>query len=141
MLTNVINNFDVDFIVPISKVDENMERAHSVDGILTEKFWVKTKGAVKGYENHLQETDYLVSNMESREEEQEMLEELTMEQILSGSDNFEGLISLFNKYMEINEWTNMQKEEINGFMTFLLFRAQGKIPTGARMMRDFVQNH
>jgi len=35
LLTNVINHFDVDFIIPISKSDINMERAHFRDAILT----------------------------------------------------------------------------------------------------------
>ena len=34
MITNVLNHFDVDFIMPISKIDENMDRAHARDGIL-----------------------------------------------------------------------------------------------------------
>jgi glutamate--cysteine ligase catalytic subunit len=46
MLNNVITNFDIDFIMPISKVDENFERAHSIDGLITEKFWFKTKGSM-----------------------------------------------------------------------------------------------
>lgn len=69
MLTNVINNFDVDFIVPISKVDENMERAHAVDGILTQRFWVKTKGCLpKSGEIEestlLEESDFIQSREE-----------------------------------------------------------------------------
>ena len=28
MIVNIINNFDLDFIMPISLIDENMERAH-----------------------------------------------------------------------------------------------------------------
>ena len=31
MTVNVINHFDVDFIMPISKADENMDRAHIRD--------------------------------------------------------------------------------------------------------------
>ena len=31
LINNVINNFDLDFMMPISKVDENMERAHLRD--------------------------------------------------------------------------------------------------------------
>ncbi len=31
LINNVINNFDLDFLMPISKVDENMERAHLKD--------------------------------------------------------------------------------------------------------------
>jgi len=42
MITNVLNHFDVDFMMPISKIDENMERAHKRDGLLFQKFWWKT---------------------------------------------------------------------------------------------------
>ena len=35
LLVNVINHFDVDFIMPVTKVDENMLRAHKRDAILT----------------------------------------------------------------------------------------------------------
>ena len=28
--------------MPISKIDENMERAHNVDAVLKEKFWFRT---------------------------------------------------------------------------------------------------
>lgn len=31
MINNVINHFDLDFVMPISKIDENMERAHLRD--------------------------------------------------------------------------------------------------------------
>lgn len=34
MITNVLNHFDVDFMMPISKIDENMDRAHKRDGLL-----------------------------------------------------------------------------------------------------------
>jgi glutamate--cysteine ligase catalytic subunit len=34
MLVNVINHFNVDFIMPISKVDENMDRAHLRDAAI-----------------------------------------------------------------------------------------------------------
>lgn len=35
MITNVINSYDVNFIMPITMIDENMERAHKRDGLLT----------------------------------------------------------------------------------------------------------
>jgi glutamate--cysteine ligase catalytic subunit len=34
MINNVVNHFDLDFIMPISKIDENMERAHYKDALL-----------------------------------------------------------------------------------------------------------
>ena len=42
MIANLVNDFDLDFIMPISLVDENMERAHARNGILERKFWFKT---------------------------------------------------------------------------------------------------
>lgn len=46
MLANIINYFDVDFVVPISLVDENFKQAHNMDALVKEKFWWKTN-AVK----------------------------------------------------------------------------------------------
>ena len=42
LIVNVINHFDVNFIIPITLADENMKRAHYRDGILKEKFWFNT---------------------------------------------------------------------------------------------------
>ena len=39
MVVNIINHFNIDFIIPISMADENMERAHKRDAILNQKFW------------------------------------------------------------------------------------------------------
>ena len=41
MLASVISTFDLDFILPISMVDENMKRAHNRNGLLETKFWWK----------------------------------------------------------------------------------------------------
>lgn len=41
MITNIINHFDLDFLMPISKIDENMERAHMRDAASMQKFWFK----------------------------------------------------------------------------------------------------
>lgn len=41
MIANVINAFDLDFVLPVSLVDENMKRAHDRDALLTTKFWWK----------------------------------------------------------------------------------------------------
>ena len=34
MIVNLVNNFDIDYLMPISLIDENMERAHKRDGLL-----------------------------------------------------------------------------------------------------------
>lgn len=42
LITNVINHFNVDFILPVTLADENMKRAHFRDALLNQKFWFKT---------------------------------------------------------------------------------------------------
>jgi len=41
MIANIVNTFDIDFIVPITMVDENMKRAHLRDAASQVKFWWK----------------------------------------------------------------------------------------------------
>ena len=43
MIANVILTFDLDFILPVSLVDENMKRAHDRNGLLRTKFWWKVQ--------------------------------------------------------------------------------------------------
>jgi glutamate--cysteine ligase catalytic subunit len=65
MINNIINHFDLDFIMPISMIDENMERAHLKDAASAQKFWFKTNilptGKCYRY-NILEKSDYLLSN-------------------------------------------------------------------------------
>lgn len=46
MIANILNYYDVDFVLPISLVDDNFDRAHHRDGLVTQKFWWKAN-AVK----------------------------------------------------------------------------------------------
>ena len=41
MIANIINTFDLDFVLPIKLVDQNMKRAHDRDALLRTKFWWK----------------------------------------------------------------------------------------------------
>jgi len=58
MLVNLINDFDLDFIMPISLVDVNMDRAHMKNAVVDQKFWFKTSIFPEG-----PEADYTNSNM------------------------------------------------------------------------------
>jgi glutamate--cysteine ligase catalytic subunit len=42
MLYNILNHFDINFMMPISLIDENMETAHKRDAYFKEKFWFRT---------------------------------------------------------------------------------------------------
>ena len=64
MIANVINAFDLDFILPVSLVDENMKRAHDRDGLLSTKFWWKMPAGPEPSATRLaplRETQFLIS--------------------------------------------------------------------------------
>jgi len=65
MIANLSNEFDLDFIIPISLVDENMKRAHQQDALLETKFWFKTDVLPKSgnfTNSDLQDTEFLQSD-------------------------------------------------------------------------------
>ena len=86
MLVNLVNNFDLDFIIPISKIDENMDRAHKRDGLLNQKFWFKTSN-IRNFnyqKNSFEETNFTQNNVNTNVEEKEEIHELTVYEILMG---------------------------------------------------------
>lgn len=156
LIVNVINNYDVDFIMPISLIDINMERAHKRDGLLTEKFWFKTSNVKdSNYKsNKLAETNFTRSHSDDFETsstdslnietyDKEEYHELYIHEILEGkqSINFKGILPLIEDFMEGKKYNKEQVGEIRVFMAFLVERAKGQIITGAKYMRDFVLSH
>lgn len=41
LLTRVILTYQLNFLIPISRVDENMQRAQKRDAVLNQKFWFR----------------------------------------------------------------------------------------------------
>jgi glutamate--cysteine ligase catalytic subunit len=99
LLTNVINHFDVDFIIPISLSDENMETAHKRDALVNEKFWVRVDG-VSQVSTTLQQSDYLKSGKKATEPR---YEKLYVHEIFKGKHEiqYEGLFELMDKFIEL----------------------------------------
>ena len=62
MIANLVNTFDLDFIVPITMVDENMKRAHHRDGLTQTKFWWKVSESDEICLSDIEKTQFLRSN-------------------------------------------------------------------------------
>jgi glutamate--cysteine ligase catalytic subunit len=158
MIVNIINNFDVDFVMPISKIDENIARAHKVDGLLKEKFWFKTnivpsEGSYRKAD--LKENDYLRSHNLSSDTESssshdsaeiqqsDSFHELYVHEILTGKPEigFKGIYPLIEEFMADKGYKKDEVCQVRTYMQFLLERATGEVKTGARYIRDFVFNH
>lgn len=52
-----------------------------------------------------------------------------------------GLIELCDTFMQNNSWTANQITRTHIYLEFLAARSKGKVPTGARFMRNFVHAH
>ena len=167
MINNVINHFDLDFVMPISKIDENMDRAHLRDAASTQKFWFKINilptGKCYRY-NILEQSDYLFSNKHGQstgdqcpdsvpvitnkdclyeDKNHYVLEELYLWEILAGKPEikFKGIYPLIEEYMADRKYGQAVIEKIRVYLNFLIARAHGQIKTGARVIRDFVMSH
>ena len=100
---------DLNFIIPITKVDENFERAHKMDSIEKEKFYFRIDG-VKNFnkESKLIENKFLShgngipKDYLNEDFNNQGIKELSLEEIICGSekDNFCGLLSLMFDFIK-----------------------------------------
>ena len=158
MLANIINEFDLDIIVPITMVDENMKRAHARDAASQAKFWWKVPRADQAdalpRQNDLTQTQFLLSNSTvtgdkkrnstKQNDEADRYKELYIWQILEGDASVGmpvGIITFCEQYMDMNEWPEDKIAQTMTYLKFLSMRARGTVPTGARFLRDFVLSH
>ena len=137
MIANIINTFDLDFVLPISLVDENMKRAHLRDGLKEIKFWWKipTAEQVKtGFKvSDIDKTQFLRSNQTNSTklgmiQEVSRYKELYIWQILEGDASIgmpEGIIDICKQYMDLKKWPTEKRDETNNYLTFLAERARG----------------
>jgi len=116
LITNVINHFNVDFIIPITKADENMKRAHHRNAILDEKFWFKVnclRDPDNCEQSSLQNSDYLKSQS-SEDVSEQNYQELYIHEILEGKSefNFPGMIPLIRKFMVSQNYSEKHVQQI-----------------------------
>ena len=157
MIANIVNEFDLDFIVPITMVDENMKRAHARDALTQLKFWWKVPAPEYAHalprQNDLATTDFLKSNSTVTGKQENALKqsndtnrykELYIWQILEGDAKAGmpvGIITMCEQFMDMNEWSDAKIAETMKYLKFLCMRSRGEIPTGARFLRNFVMKH
>ena len=67
--------------------------------------------------------------------------EMYVHEILNGKDEFQGILPMIEEFMSLRAYPKDQVNQIRENLQFLNDRSLGKVPTGARWMRDFVQSH
>lgn len=151
LLTRVILSYQLDFLIPISKVDENMQTSQKRGAVLTEKFWFKKNitGTPVAQTNNIG-ADQSNSEMNNHDNEHDMTDNngmddeyelMTIDQIINGKGHFPGLVPLINSYlgsMDVDADTHCT---IQQYLRLIQKRASGELMTTASWIRKEVTGH
>ncbi|KAF8222928.1 glutamate-cysteine ligase catalytic subunit [Tricholoma matsutake] len=168
LLSRAILSFNLNFYIPISKVDENMARAQMRDAAVSGKFYfrkdvyaVGRSGAAStasssGYNSPCGESvkkDTKMRNcfpplplpengaLNGRPVDEEY-EEMTMNEIINGKgESFPGLLSLVYAYLDTLDVDDKALVKIENYLDLIRRRANGSLQTPATWIRNFVRSH
>ena len=147
MLINKMNShFKINFIVPISKVDENMRRSYLNDAVIKQKFYFRTNFLLKDYKKRSSNIDQNLQGLDisyfDKALDNEHIKEMTIDEILNGSENLNhpGILPVIYEYLDIHEDPNDRRYYKN-HLEFLRLRSKGNLVTDAKYMRNFVLKH
>lgn len=139
LMTRVILSYQLNFIIPISKVDENMKNAQKRNANLSEKFWFRKDITTQVSPP---EANECCKGVTCEPKNCGIYVELTINDIINGKEGeFPGLIPLINNYlsgMDVDADTHCT---IQQYLKFIQRRASGEILTTASWLRKFVSNH
>ena len=120
LLTRMLLSFDVDFLMPISLVDENMRRAQKRNACQSELFHFRVP---------------------TEADDGTKTQEMSVNEIINGSAKFVGVIPLICRYLNEIHVDCRTHCRISQYLKFIGDRASGKLKTTATWMRDFVLKH
>lgn len=137
--------YDVNFIIPISLVDENFKRAYLCDALNTQKFYWRVNGVRSLKMQNLGFGKYNSYKEEDRDPltyEEDMknnIKELTIDEIINGCEkyNYPGIMALVYDVMKEYYKTN----ELDEYLRFISRRAKGELWTGAKYVRDYIMKN
>lgn len=142
LLTRVVLSFGLNFVIPISKVDENMATAQKRDAARTGRFYFRkeiftdcspadiARCMAAGRCDRVK-----CSNIEDQ------YQLMTLDEIFNGSDDFPGLIPLIKMYLNSVDIDVDTSCTIQNYLKLIAKRASGAEPTIAQNIRSFVTQH
>jgi glutamate--cysteine ligase catalytic subunit len=127
LMTRAILSFKLNMLIPISKVDDNLARAQKRDACLNQKFY---------FRRNIQNSDSTESTASDSD-----LVEMSVNEIVNGSERFPGCIQLIKDYLSNLDVDVDTQCTIRQYLNFIEGRASGKLMTTAAWMRKFVTTH
>lgn len=147
LVTRAVLSFDLNFYIPIRRVDENMEVAHRRDAVLAERFWFR-KGIypVRSPRPYGANASQPTTPAQSRPPTptgpvEDEYERMSIDAIINGSDDFPGLIPVVEAYLDSMNVDVATRCELQRYLNLIRDRASGKLWTAAKWIREFVREH
>ncbi|XP_076456980.1 glutamate--cysteine ligase catalytic subunit-like [Babylonia areolata] len=140
LLTRVILSYKLNFIIPISKVDENMKTAFKRDGVLEGKFYFRKDVLTDCSPPEACEcsSSCRLQCCSGVEDEYRLM---TVDEIINGSDDFVGILPQINTYLNNIECDVETRCTVQQYLHLISKRASGELKTTARWIRDLVAAH
>ena len=147
LLTRVILSYRLNLLIPISKVDENMEEAQKKDAVKRGKFWFRkdiiTQVSPPEASHCFQSTGCPLvsesSNTSNNTDQSCVL--MTADEIINGGSQFPGLVPLLRQYLLSLDIDAATHCTIQKYLALIAGRASGKYSTTATWIRDFIRSH
>ncbi|XP_051945648.1 glutamate--cysteine ligase catalytic subunit isoform X2 [Xyrauchen texanus] len=141
LLTRVILSYKLDFLIPLSKVDENMKVAQKRNAVQEGMFYFR-KDVFKGCNPVLDPPTTAQNGVDSDCNDGEEFTLMSIDTIINGKEGvFQGLIPMLNSYLENMEVDVDTRCTILNYLKLIKKRASGELMTMAKWMREFVANH
>uniref|UniRef100_A0A673MB94 Glutamate--cysteine ligase n=1 Tax=Sinocyclocheilus rhinocerous TaxID=307959 RepID=A0A673MB94_9TELE len=141
LLTRVILSYKLDFLIPLSKVDENMKVAQKRNAVQEGMFYFR-KDVFKGCNPVLDAPSTARNGVESEANDGEEFTLMSIDTIVNGKEGvFHGLIPMLNSYLENMEVDVDTRCTILNYLKLIKKRASGELMTMAKWMREFVSKH
>ncbi|XDG04483.1 hypothetical protein ABKA04_004098 [Annulohypoxylon sp. FPYF3050] len=150
LITRAILSFDLNFYIPIAKVDENMETAHARDAVLEKKFYFR-KNPFANRPSRSANASRQGSPTASRpptpigpvEDEFTLM---SVDEIINGAGpdadhDFPGLIPIVESYLDSVNVDVQTRCELSTYLDLIRMRASGELWTAAKWIRHFVAKH
>ncbi|XP_049675332.1 glutamate--cysteine ligase catalytic subunit isoform X2 [Accipiter gentilis] len=138
LLTRVILSYKLDFLIPLSKVDENMKMAQKRDAVRQGMFYFR-KDICKGGNTVVDGCGSAQNGTGTDAEEYTLM---SIDTIINGKEGvFPGLIPILNSYLENMEVDVDTRCTILNYLKLIKKRASGELMTVARWMREFIAQH
>lgn len=134
LVTRAIIVFDLSLLTPLSKVDENMRRAHQLGAATKSKFWFRKQIVPDATE--------AFSDSTKPPNTEDAFEEMTMNEIMNGKSNYyPGLLPLCYAYLDHIRCDGHSWKRIDQYLKLIQKRSTGELLTPATWMRKFVCEH